>query len=116
MGQPTPLMLLIDAIGEARAQQAEAKEREEKLKPSLVKYNLGKGAHEGLNYVLTVGERIETTYSVEKVYKLLGIKKLQSVVKVLVGELKKHVTLSQLDGLAEGKPNTTTTFSFAKRK
>jgi hypothetical protein len=111
----TPLEILIDTIGEARAKKEKAEQLEEKLKPSLAAYNLQKGFYAGDQYVLTVGERIETNYSVEKVYKRLGIKGLLKVVKVVVSKLKGQVTLAQMDGLVDGEPKTTKTYSYNKK-
>lgn len=112
--EASPLALLIDNIGAARAKKKEAEELDEKLKPILDKYALDKGTYSGMEYSLTVGERIESNYSVEKVYKHLGIKGLLKVVKVVVKTLKEKVTLADLDNLIEGEPKPHKTYSFSR--
>lgn len=110
----TPLVLLIDQIGAAREKAEAAKKLEEQLKPILEKYELKTGSYAGTTFNLTVSERIETNYSVEKVYKHLGVKGLLKVVKVVVKALKERVTLAELDNLVDGTPSAKSTYSFSR--
>ena len=107
---------LIDSIGRCREQKKEAEDKEARLKPLLEKHELSVGAYQGKEYFLNVSEKVALNYSVEKAYKKLGLAAFLQCVKMVVGSLKEKLSLTELDELAEGKPNVSKNYSFSRIK
>jgi len=105
---------LIDELGVIVEKRKEYEAQEKELKKEIGKVDLVIGSYSGHSYTMTVSERTDRVYSVAKTAKKLG-RDFYRVVKVVAGELKKHISLTEMDRLVESS-RPTKVYEFKKKQ
>lgn len=106
------LIKLIDDYGSIDKEIKALTKTKEEIKKSLS--DLKPGSYEGNQYILTIAETVNYSFSTEKIYEKLGKSKFLECVKVLTEKIKEFISPHDLQKFVE-KTETTKRF-IIKRK